>query len=393
MMTRKILCLLAALLLASALFSAASADSGPVTVSELDEFLIVMRERVADLEPLNNPAADDAQSEDGIRFQYEPAVFFAEGTVLEAATPVNALLFADSEGPVFRGVGIDTMAEDLLAVCPQENELLTGTREDAVLYLRSTEGAGFVYGRALRDGQRLTAVEYGEVLPSGTGFRRAAVTFTLQNSLVTSIRLDGLNPSSAVLDAAGATELFNTLSALSGVSEYSAVKISRNGMELTPFGPEDLTFSGISYSKITPENLPGSPERELIDNLDGTWLLRADGDGYEAVFSCDAEGNNARILSFSILSDELEGPRAVRLGDLFSEDFCRFRSGENEMAEDMTEWLYGAEGVVPRGFASYDPSDGETSLRYVTKALDGTEVELLLKYAENTLIELILHTL
>ena len=97
------------------------------------------------------------------------------------------------------------------------------------------------------------------------------------------------------------------------------------------------------------------------------------------------------ILSFTILDDAFEGPRAVRIGDLFSDDFNRFRNGENEMTEAMTELLYGTEGTAPYGTASYDPAD--MNLRYVAGTPDGTQVELFLKYENGILSEIILHTL
>lgn len=390
MMKRTILCLLAVLCLCAC--AAAEPAAEPVTEQELTAFLGTVREAVLKEEaPLNDPADESARSEDGTRFQYRTAVVYAEGTALAADTPVNALFFEDSEGVVFRGTGIDTQWMDLLAAYPLENEEMAGTREGAVLYLRETAGGGFTYGRILRDGQRIRAAEYGEVLPAGESFRRVSVTYTLQSGLVTGIRFEGLNPSAGLLDAEQAREELEELKALAAADEYKAVRTSRNGLELTAFGPEDLVFGGISYTELTPDTLPGDPETELIDNGDSSWLLRCDGDGYEAVFSCDREGKNASILSYTILDPEAEGPRGVRLGDLFSEDFCRFRSGENEMGEDMTELLYGTEGEGSWGTASYDLSAGETSLRYVTATEGGTPVELLLKYEENTLKEIIIH--
>ena len=95
-------------------------------------------------------------------------------------------------------------------------------------------------------------------------------------------------------------------------------------------------------------------------------------------------------LSFTLLDDQTEGPRCVRIGDLFSDDFCRFRSGENEMSEDMTELLYGTEGSASWGFASYDPE--EMILRYVTETQSGLRVELILRYTEHYLTEIILQT-
>ena len=160
---------------------------------------------------------------------------------------------------------------------------------------------------------------------------------------------------------------------------------------LRPFGADDLSFGGITYTALTPDTLPGSAERELIDNGDGTWLLRCDGDGFEAVFTCDEKGENADILSYTVLDPDTEGPRGVRLGDLLSDDYCRFRSEGNEMADDMTELLYGTEDSTEWGEASFDYSAGEASLRYLTQT-DSLRVELLLKYEQNILKEIILHT-
>ena len=389
-MIRKMLGLLTVICL---LFGcAASAESGPeaVTAAELETLLASVREQALASEVLNDPADEAARSEDGTRFQYTMADFYAEGDTLTAETPVNVLLFQDSEGIVFRGTGIDTQWIDLLAAYPLDNPELEGTKEQALLYL--TEGAdGYLYGTALRDGQRLTAVEYGEVKKEAKGYRNVSVTYGLMDGLVTAIRIDGLNHG-AVLEAAQAEEALGTLKALREVKDYRMVKTSRVGTELTVFGADDLTFSGITYTALTPDTLPGSAEQEKIDNGDGTWLLRYDGDGFEAVFTSDADGGNAKILSYTILDPDTEGPRCVRLGDLMSDDYCRFRSEGNEMTEEMTELLYGKEDSGEFGLARFDFDAGEASLRYVTEA-DGTRVELLLKYEQNLLKEIILHTI
>ena len=371
---------------------AASAEGGPeaVTAAELEALLTSVREQALASEVLNDPADEAARSEDGTRFQYTTADIYAEGDTLTAETPVNVLLFQDSEGVVFRGTGIDTQWIDLLSAYPLDNPDLEGTKEQALLYL--TEGTdGWLYGTALRDGQRLTAVEYGEVKKEANGYRNGSITDGLMNGLVTAIRIDGLNPA-ATIEAAQAEEALGTLKALREETGYRMVKTSRVGTELTAFSADDLAFSGITYTALTPETLPGSAEQEKIDNGDGTWLLRYDGDGFEAVFTSDAEGGNTKILSYTILDPDTEGPRCVRLGDLMSDDYCRFRSEGNEMTEEMTELLYGAEGSGEYGLASFDYDAGEASLRYVTEA-DGTTVELLLKYEQNLLKEIILHTI
>ena len=390
-MIKKILCLLFALSLC-AVFPAAAEESSPlpVTAQELSALLQSVRAQVLDTEPLNDPSEENSRSEDGILLLYETAYLYAEDTRLTAETPVNALVFKQGEGPVLRDTGLDSMLDDVLAAYPLENKTLAGTREDAVLYLGDTDGGGFVYGRILRDGQRISAAEYGEVLPEGDAFRHTAVTYSLTNGMVSSIRVDGL-AGNGLTDAAHAEELRTELAGLAGHHEYRKVLTSRNGAELAPFSEEDLVFDGFSYMELQPSSLPGSPESELMDNEDGSWLMRCDGDGYTAVFLCDAQGENAKILSFSLLDDETEGPRGVRLGDLFSDDFSRFRNGENTMNDDLTELLYGSEDSEQRGTACYDPDN--MNLSYVTRTSDGTEVELLLKYEDSLLAEIILQTL
>ena len=361
-----------------------------VTAAELEGLLATVREEAAAETLLNDPTDEAARSEDGTLFLYEVAQIYAEGETLTADTPVNTLVFEDSEGPVFRGTGIDTHRVDLLAAFRLDNQTLGGTREQALLYLTENADGGFLYGTALRDGQRLTAVKYGEMIKNGDGYRDVSVTYSLLNSLVTAIRADGLNPS-ATIDAQQAEETLAGLKALGTETGYRMVANSRIGTDLTAFSAEDLSFSGIRYTELTPETLPGEAEKELIDNEDGTWLMRCDGDGFEAVFTCDGDGGNAKILSYTILDPDAEGPRAVRLGDLMSDDYCRFRSEGNEMTEEMTEVLYGTEESGEFGLASFDYSAGEASLRYGTEA-DGTRVELLLKYEQNQLKEIILHT-
>ena len=131
----------------------------------------------------------------------------------------------------------------------------------------------------------------------------------------------------------------------------------------------------------------------LIDNEDETFLRRIDGEGFEAVFTCDIEGRNALLVSYTLLSDDLEGPRSVRLGDYFQEDFNRFRNGEGQFDEAaMSEVLYGTVGTAPYGLAEYGTGD-EMTLRYVTKTSSGREVELYLHYTNTVLDIIILHTL
>ena len=233
----------------------------------------------------------------------------------------------------------------------------------------------------------MLALEYGAVsLPEE---RKISLTLLIRDDGVDALRAED---SGAGFSREEGEELYRRLKELTGETGYARVPRSLNGAELEMFQEADLDFSALSFLTAVPETFGDNVEDVLMDNEDGTWLRRIDGDGFEAVFSCDSEGKQARILSYEILSPELEGPRCVRLGDLFHEDFTRFRSGEGSLSEDGTkEVLYGTEGTAPWGTAEY--GDGtEMTLRYVTATLGGPDVELILRYRDTALAEIILHT-
>ena len=131
-MMKRILCLLAVLTFGFVFSAAAEEAAEPVTAAELGTLLDRVLAEALTEAPLNDPAEESAQDEDGTCFWYENAKIYADSTELTADTPVNALVFESLEGPIFRGTGMDTRTEDLLAAYPQDNYDLSGTREEAV---------------------------------------------------------------------------------------------------------------------------------------------------------------------------------------------------------------------------------------------------------------------
>ena len=387
MMKRLIAWGLACLLLMGCL-GAAQAEGNALTAGELLAFLEEMKARALESEPLNNPESEEAQSEDGTAFVYDFATLYAEGTQLTAETVIRACVMTDPEEIVFRSVSAEGRVQDWISRFRNDNPALAGTREGAMLYLGGTPEDGWVWGRVFRDGQRIQSVEYGAVEQTADGLRWLSAVFTVEEGNISRMRLENRFPEEngeAVL--AEQTELMRILGQ---EQAYTQTVTSLNGLELTPLTEADLTIGDVPFLSLTPGSFGGSPDDVLIDNDDGTWLRVVEGDGFTAVFSCDARGENARILSYTVLDEETEGPRHVRLGDLFHEDFTRFRSGEQE-TDGVTEVLYGTEGQAPYGVAYYADGNGMT-LRYVTPTEGGQDVELYLHYEGNVLAELILHT-
>ena len=366
----------------------AQAETNPVSEAEIADFAERMLELAGGEKPLNDPTAEDALSEDGYAYQYDFGVVYRDAASLTEETRANAILVMDQdiEGP--RGIRIDWDVNRLMEAVPCENGQMYGTYEEAALYLQGDPDSGFLYGRVHRDGQRISAMEYGAVNPAEG--RVISLALEISGDGISSMRMEGLQDT---IGAEDARNLYRELEELTRCFAYARVPRSLDGTQLTMFSEEDLDFMSLSYLTADPRMFGDNVEDMLIDNEDGTWLRRVDGEGFEAVFSCDSQGENALLVSYMILSPELEGPRGVRLGDLFHEDFTRFRSGEGEMdASGQIEVLYGTPGIAPYGLAEYG-NGSEMTLRYITPVLGRPDVELILRYEDTVLTEIILHTL
>lgn len=375
------------LIIALLLGALAQAETRALTGDEI-RGLAEQARALAEKSPvLNDPAAEEAASEDGFAFQFDFGVIYGDQPAWQAETGINAFLIMDEEVAGPRGLAIDWEVNRVMSAIPCDNPEMNGSYEEAVLYLEGEAEGLFRYGLVERDGQRIAAMEYGEVNVA----QGAKISLTLQISGdgVSGMRAEGFQET---FDAAALRDLYGELEALTHHYEYARVPRSQNGLELAPFSEADLDFPSLSFRTAEPEIFGSNVDTLMMDNEDGTWLRRVDGDGFEAVFSCDSEGKNATLKSYAILSPELEGPRCVRLGDLFHEDFTRFRSGEGDLDEaGLVEVLYGQVGKAPYGVAEY--GDGtEMTLRYVTETLGGPDVELILRYQDTVLTEIILHT-
>ena len=365
------------------------ADFAPPDAGELETWMQEIRELARGMAPINDPGAEDADSEDGYALQYSFGTVFADQPTLEGETRINALQVMDAGIPGPRGICVSWEVNRVMEAIPCDNPEMKGTPQAAALYLEGDPETGYLYGLAEREGQRVLALEYGAVsLPEG---RKISLTLLIRDDGVDALRAED---SGAGFSREEGEELYRRLKELTGETGYARVPRSGTGTDLEAFREEDLTFGGVSYLTAVPRDFEDRDVEEmLMDNEDGTWLRRIDGDGFEAVFVTDSRGEDARLISYTILDPGAEGPRGVRLGDLFQEDFSRFRSGEGELdPETMTEILYGVPGTAPWGLAEYG-NGTEMILRYAAPARDGRTVELMLRYEGTVLTEITLHTL
>ena len=361
-MLKRMAGILLALTIAWTLTAAAGAEESPVTAQELYAFIDGVRALALAGEIQNDPAGEDALSEDVILFQYEFGAVYGDRAEMTPETKLNAFLIMDPEAAGPRGIAVDWDVNRLMEAVPCGNPDMYGNHEQALLYLTGNAEEGFGYGLVERDGQRIEAIEYGTADPA-EGVR-LVLSLHISGDGVESVRMEGMNAKETPEDMAA---LYGELERLRNAASYARVPRNADGSKLEMFQESDLDFSALSYQTAVPEIFG--------DNV------------------CDEKGGQAELISYTILSPDLEGPRGVRLGDLFHEDFQRFRNGEGETDEAGTrEVLYGREGQAPYALAEYGTGD-EMVLRYITDTLSGTVVELLLRYEGTVLTEITLHTL
>ena len=362
--------------------------SGALTSAEIAALAEQLKTQAMGSAPLNDPAGEDARYEDGILMQYEFAGLYCDRAEMTAETEIQAFSILAGENNRIRETGIDSGTEEVLAQYPNGNPQLNGTREAAILYLAEDGEGSFRYGMIVRDGQRLRQIIYGSAEKEGEQFRLARLTYNLQSGMVSEIQATGLG-AAGLEDVSLRNELYQEIRSLIGEDGYRQVPTSATGTDLIPFGAEDLRFGGFNLDGGLPEELPGNPDIFGPEEWDETtWVIRAAGDGYEAVYTCEADGSQPKLLSFDITGEDLEGPRAVRLGDALYEDMNRFRHGENE-TDGITELLYGEAGKAPYGMANYAGEDG-MSLTYATLMSDGREIQMKLGYEGAALTSLYL---
>ena len=378
---KKMLCLLLAVLLLPMYALAEESTAETLTHQELNAWAEGYLARAMAAAPLNNPA--DSLTADGYEFVYDFATIYADTPDMSSDTAINAVVLqADTEnGP--RNINVGSAMSEVLGAYYNENEGLLGTKDTAVLYTMNLLPASAAWGQVLRDGQRVETIQYGvheQLATGGEGYTDAGVIYTMLENRVSALRVYGLN-SRVTPDQVN--ELMASLTSAAQEASYAQVPFSYNGLELTAFAEEDLTFSGVNFLTLTPETAAqvlGNPvSDEWMEDGDAGYTRLQVYDGFEVTYTYDKNKENCQVYMLLITKDGLEGPRGVRCGDAFSSVYNRFRNGEGEYGDDGVEMLYGENGKGSFGKATYG-GDASARLRYGFDLADGRSVVLQLDF-------------
>ena len=388
---KKMLCVLLALLLCPMLALAEESVAEPLSYQELVSWAEGYLARAKESTPLNDPA--NALTPDGYEFVYDFATLYADTPDMSNDTALNAVVLTiDMEnGP--RSVNVDNAMSVVLDAYYNENAMLEGTKEAAVLYTMDLMPASAAWGQVLRDGQRVQTIQYGvheQLATGGEGYTDAGVIYTMLENRVTAVRVYGLNSRITLQQV---NDLMYDMSNLAKETAYAQVPFSYNGLELTDFALEDLIVSGLDFLALTPETAAqvlGQPDSDTwMEDGDNGYTRMQVYDGFEVTYTYDKNKANCQVYMLLITKDSLEGPRGVRCGDTFASVYNRFRNGMGEYGDDGVEMLYGENGVGSYGKATYG-TDASARLRYAFELSDGRDVVLQMDFTVMELSEIIL---
>lgn len=391
---KRLFCLMLAMMLLPILPAfAEETTAGGLELQELLDWAEGYKTRALASQPLNDPTAPEAFSEDGYAFIYEFATLYMDRPEMtEDSVLKNLVITAWGEaGP--RNTGVDMYSSEVLAAYYNENENLAGDKDFATLYVSNLMPAGAAWAWVQRDGQRIMAIQYAvhdQLATGGEGYTDAGVVYTIQSDLVAAIRAYGLD---AVIDEADVLDNLSNVQAVMDNASYVQFPVSYTGTDLTAFGEGDLAFSGVDFLTLTPDSAAaalGQCREDLwMEDDTGEHLRMMEFPGCEITFVYDQNKQNPRVESLAIMQDGLEGPRAVRYGDTFASVLNRFRHGEGEYV-DLHETLYGDPATATYGMAEYG-ADASATLRYACQAANGQQVVLHMNFEFLELREILLY--
>lgn len=388
---KKLLMVLMAVLMLMGAAMAEETEADTLLLPEVTEWAARYQARALETAPLNDPA--QSLTSDGYEFIYEFATLYADQPVMNEDTVVFAVVVTspEEEGP--RGVKVDDPLTTIMAAFYSENPELRGSRDSAVLYVIDMLPESLQWAEVQRDGQRVQTVQYAvhEQLSDGdAAYTDAGLIFTMQDGTVSAIRVYGL-AGGVSFDETYA--LRDRMQAAALMEDYQQVPMSYNGAALEKFGGADLIFSGMDFTALTPDYVTmrlGEPLEDASMQDENATIRTLTYPSCEITFTCDAEGGNAQIYMFLINAPEMDGPRAVCVGNTFPEVFNRFRNGEGEFDGVSREVLYGSEDSGEFGVADYG-SDASVTLRYGLVLEDGSRVVLHMTFTEMVLTEIMVY--
>ncbi|MBQ8537105.1 MAG: hypothetical protein IJ461_06870 [Clostridia bacterium] len=392
---KKILLGLMCLIITLSFASLSMAEGSDASILEYDELMRWVNsylDLAKSQEPLNAPIGEEALTEDGYAYIYNFGTLYFDKPTQEGAS-LNALVVSDLEQAAPRTASLSASLNDLLAAYYNENPDLVGDEDFAVLYCIDTLPSSAAWAWVQRTGQQVGVVQYAvhEQPASGEndGYTDCGLVYTLQENTVVSVKAYGLN---SMISQEQVQSNLAAVKQVQQMNSYHMYPTSALGTDLEAFDRDDLTFSGIDFLSVTPEEAI-SLWGEVVDDVwmeDGANYLRTVSfPNAILTFAYNSDKTFSHLDFLTIDGPNLEGPRGVRIDESLSSVIMRFRHSEGAF-DGVKEILYGDGVTAPYGTAEYGDNASAT-LRYAIDLGDGRHVTLHMNFTLNTLSEIMVY--
>lgn len=310
-----------------------------------------------------------ATSEDSgvttVKFAGGAEVYIADEELTETSAVLGARLNAMQED--LRGIHLGDTLEDVLSVYPNDNPNLAGSRFDAALYVNDQRPEATV-GYLLRLGQPVTEVTHLVFSWEDEGVVRCGVTYQFEQDIVTGISIFGLG---SLVPEADALEEISNVAQIQEIRDFTPFPTSLQGESLNPFEESDLAFNGLDFLQLTNESAESALGEAPVDEWmeDGEGFLRVrQWDEASVIFVYDAQKNFVGVDTLTVVSENIEGPRGVHVGDGMESVMNRFHRGEIMPLENGFA-LYGDGENAPYGVLSYGETTATLTYALTTKTM------------------------
>ncbi|MDO5022325.1 MAG: hypothetical protein Q4E07_03160 [Eubacteriales bacterium] len=298
--------------------------------------------------------------------------------LLGAVIDAESIEVAGLTGP---RVTIATQAAGaVLSSFPNDNPTLSGTPEEAVLYLRGTLPEDVHVGKITRSGQAITLIEYSVYTQGADGVNQIGLQYTVSSGFVSAIRYFVAH----TISLAEAKLRLQGLSKLQEENSYFAY----NAVEPTMLVREDLSIANIDFLDISPEiaekNL-GKPvsSNKVYDNT-GNIIETMEWEDLSVTFVYDKDGKFMHAKNM-VAFGNVEGPRAIRSGENMLMVLDRFPIEAASLNQEKT-LIYGKE-ETGSPYALLTQNASEQNL-YVNVPLESGDVLFTCRFIGEEVIEI-----
>lgn len=384
--------LLLTVALLCALCVARADDTGALSETELNEWLVRAMSDSLGQTPLNAPVDKASLTEDGYAFLYSFATLYYDKPELDTQSRLQGISVTGEGYAGPRGVALGSDVQDVLDAYGGQNPQLLSDGGLAALYAINDLPRAAYWGWAQLDAQgAVAAVRLAMHVRSDEDcYTDAGLLYELEDGKVTGIRAYGLCAVVTLEEVVGNLNAVLGVEAASGLAQTEPVVVGYySEHDANGFLDTDLVFDGLNFLTATDADaraLLGEPTAQnTVTDDTGEALMTLEWTGVSMTFA----ENGARLETVTLTGGALEGPRGLAVGMPRAEALKLFMADGEGRVLSGSAVLYGDGINAPYGLLEGGADAG--AARYVCR-VDGVDVTLRLAFAQGVLSEIMIYS-